>query len=54
MQPRIKNPATLLPGAMEAIQPLVKIPAESGVDKKVLDRVHLRASQINGCSFCVD
>jgi AhpD family alkylhydroperoxidase len=54
MQPRIKNPATLLPGAMEAIQMLVKIPAQSGVDKKILDLVHLRASQINGCSFCVD
>lgn len=54
MQPRIKNPATLLPGALEAIQKLVKIPEESGVDKKVLDLVHLRASQINGCSFCVD
>lgn len=54
MQPRIKNPATLLPGALETIQALAKIPAQSGVDQKVLDLVHLRASQINGCSFCVD
>ena len=54
MQSRIKHPATLLPGAMEAIQMLVKVPEQAGVDKKILDLVHLRASQINGCSFCVD
>ncbi|MGH9828792.1 MAG: carboxymuconolactone decarboxylase family protein, partial [Blastocatellia bacterium] len=27
---------------------------ESGVPSRTLDLVHLRASQINGCSFCVD
>ena len=27
---------------------------QGGVPKKTLDLVHLRASQINGCSVCVD
>ena len=27
---------------------------KSGVPQRTLDLVHLRASQINGCSFCVD
>ena len=54
MPSRIPNPAKLIPGALEAIQALAKIPAQTGVDKKILDLVHLRASQVNGCSFCVD
>jgi AhpD family alkylhydroperoxidase len=54
MKSRMQNPAKLLPGAVEAIQGLAKIPFQAGVDKKVLELVHLRASQVNGCSFCVD
>jgi AhpD family alkylhydroperoxidase len=54
MQARIANPAKLLPGAFDAIQALVKTTTQAGVDKRVLELVHLRASQINGCSFCVD
>jgi AhpD family alkylhydroperoxidase len=54
MQARMKNPAMIIPGAMEALQNLAKASQQGGVPKKTLDLVHLRASQINGCSVCVD
>jgi len=54
MQARIKNPASVLPGAMEGIQTLMASAFKSGVPAEVLHLVHLRASQINGCSACVD
>ena len=51
---RMKNPALIIPEAMTAIQALVASTQKGGVDEKTLGLVHLRASQINGCSFCVD
>src|SRR6266702_6836358 len=54
MQARMKQPAMIIPGAMEALQSLAKAAEQGGVPKKTLDLVHLRASQINGCSVCVD
>jgi AhpD family alkylhydroperoxidase len=53
MQARMKNPATVLPGLSAAVGGLFKAMHSSGVSQGVLDLVHLRASQINGCSFCV-
>ena len=53
-QPRIKNLAMLIPGAVQTLQALGKLPEQSGVPQKTLGLVHLRASQINGCSVCVD
>lgn len=41
------------PEVFGAIQQLVKAVQAGGVDPLVLDLVHLRASQINGCSPCV-
>lgn len=49
----MKNPAELLPGAGEAVQNLWKIGTQGGVPTRTINLVHLRASQINGCSFCV-
>lgn len=54
MQARIKNPAMILPGAMPALQALGKSAEQAGVPQRTLALVHLRASQINGCSVCVD
>ena len=54
MQARMKNPAMIIPRAMEALQGLAKATEQGGIPKKTLDLVHLRASQINGCSVCVD
>jgi AhpD family alkylhydroperoxidase len=53
MQPRMKSPATIIPEAMEPFQALNSIIAKSGLPQKLLALVHLRASQINGCSACV-
>jgi AhpD family alkylhydroperoxidase len=54
VQARMKNPAMVLPDAMEAIQNLYKATNKGGVPQQTLELVHLRASQINGCSACVD
>ncbi len=54
MQARINNPATVIPGAMNAILALAKITRNGSVPPATLELAHLRASQINGCSFCVD
>jgi AhpD family alkylhydroperoxidase len=54
MQARMKNPAMILPGAMEALQALAKSAEQVGVPQTTLDLAHFRASQINGCSVCVD
>src|SRR5260221_1895484 len=53
MQARMNNPATVLPDMMQPIQDLFKVTRQGGVPQSVLELVHLRASQINGCSFCV-
>ena len=52
--PRIKDEAALVPGSVEAIQALVKSVQEAGAPPELLELVHLRASQLNGCSFCVN
>lgn len=52
MQARLNNPAMLLPGAFEAIQALMKTVHAVDVPEETLELVHLRSSQINGCSFC--
>jgi AhpD family alkylhydroperoxidase len=54
MHARMKNPAQIIPDAMEAIFALLKASRQGGVSPATLELVHLRASQINGCSFCVD
>lgn len=54
MQARMKNPVVIIPDAMHAIQALTSAVRKSGVPQTTLDLVHLRASQINGCSSCVD
>jgi AhpD family alkylhydroperoxidase len=54
MEARLPNPTALLPDAVPAIQQLIKAAHAGGAPETVLELVHLRASQINGCSFCVD
>jgi AhpD family alkylhydroperoxidase len=54
MQPRMSNPAAFFPDANRAIGALLRATREGGVPQATLELVHLRASQINGCSFCVD
>jgi AhpD family alkylhydroperoxidase len=54
LEPRIQNPAGLLPDAVQAVNLLYKAAHSAGVPNSTLELVHLRASQINGCSACVD
>ncbi len=54
MQPRIDNPAMALPGAMQGLHKLSSAAQRSGVPATTHYLIHLRASQINGCSVCVD
>ncbi len=54
MQARIKNPALTVPGALEAFQELGASATTAGIPETTLYMVQLRASQINGCSVCVD
>ncbi len=54
MQSRIKNPVMLIPEAMQALMALSNASETAGVPARTLGLVHLRASQINGCSVCVE
>ena len=53
MTPRMSNPVLIVPQAMHALHALGKA-AEGGVPRSTINLVQLRASQINGCSVCVD
>ncbi|HCT77378.1 MAG TPA: alkylhydroperoxidase [Micromonosporaceae bacterium] len=54
MKARMGNPAMVVPGAMQALLALGKTTKAAGVPATTLELVNLRASQINGCSVCVD
>ena len=53
MEPRI-NFARVAPGVYEAMLGLANYLRKSGLDESLVNLVHLRASQINGCAYCVD
>jgi AhpD family alkylhydroperoxidase len=54
MESRMSNPAMIVPEAMKALQALGASAEKGGVPARTIGLVHLRASQINGCSVCVD
>jgi AhpD family alkylhydroperoxidase len=54
MHARMSNPVMILPEAMPAMQALDKATANNGVPAATMGLVQFRASQINGCSVCVD
>jgi AhpD family alkylhydroperoxidase len=54
MQARMNNPVMVLPDALKALQAVGTSAKKAGVPSRTLELVHLRASQINGCSFCVE
>ncbi|HEX6451048.1 MAG TPA: carboxymuconolactone decarboxylase family protein [Trebonia sp.] len=53
MTARIQN-ATVQPDVTTGVQHLFKAIYSGGVSRETLELVHLRGSQINGCSACVD
>ena len=48
-----KDFMSLTPDAYSAVLALSQVAAKAGMDKQLLELVKLRASQINGCAFCV-
>ena len=54
MQARMKNPAMIFPEALRALQAASAAAEKGGLPASTIALVHLRASQINGCSVCVD
>jgi AhpD family alkylhydroperoxidase len=53
MQPRLDY-AKVAPGAREAMYAVERYVRECGLERRLLELVKLRASQINGCAYCVD
>ncbi|HEU5432265.1 MAG TPA: carboxymuconolactone decarboxylase family protein [Thermomicrobiales bacterium] len=53
MEPRL-NYAQVAPGAAKAMQQLETYVRQSGLERSLLELVKTRASQINGCAFCLD
>lgn len=53
MTPRIRNPHALAPEAIKAMMALEQSFEASGLDPVLRNFVKLRASQINGCAFCI-
>jgi AhpD family alkylhydroperoxidase len=54
MQPRMTNIAMLVPDAFQALMALGKAAKSLGLPARTALFVELRASQINGCGYCVD
>lgn len=54
MQARMANPVMVLPDAMKALLALSKAAQSGTVSETTHKLIHLRVSQINGCSLCVD
>ena len=53
MKPRIDK-QKIPPGAFKAMLGLEKYVNGSGLEPALLDLIRLRASQINGCAYCMD
>ncbi len=53
MEPRI-NYGRVAPGVRKAMMGLETYVNNCGLERSLLDLVRLRASQINGCAFCID
>ncbi len=53
MKPRL-NPYQAAPNAMKALATLEAQVAGSGLDPRLAELVKVRASQINGCAFCLN
>ena len=54
MSARMPNPAAVLPGLTQAVGGLYGAMHAGGVPAELLELVHLRVSQVNGCGYCVD
>jgi AhpD family alkylhydroperoxidase len=48
-----RNFKALAPDVFDLVLALGQAAAKAGIDKQLLELIKLRASQINGCAFCV-
>src|SRR5574341_1836986 len=48
------NYRTVAPGVYDAMDPLDQYLTACGLEESLLHLVRLRASQINGCAYCID
>ncbi len=48
------NYGKIAPGALKAMLELEKYVRECGLEASLLELVKVRASQINGCAYCID
>jgi AhpD family alkylhydroperoxidase len=52
-QPRMANPATIIPQAYKGIGNLLAASASGGLPETTIELVALRVSQLNGCAACI-
>ena len=52
MKPRL-NPYEAAPEMIKPLMALEEVVANSGLEKSLIELVKIRASQINGCAFCI-
>ena len=53
MTPRLEAPFKLAPDAYKAMSALEAAVKASGLETSLIELVKMRASQINGCAFCI-
>jgi AhpD family alkylhydroperoxidase len=53
MTPRVDNPYAHAPAGIKAMMALEASIQASGLERGLLELVKLRASQINGCAYCI-
>jgi AhpD family alkylhydroperoxidase len=53
MTPRVSNPYELAPATLKAMTAVEASIRASGLESSLLELVKMRASQINGCAFCI-
>lgn len=54
MKARIENYPKLAPSLYRTLFQIQQEVNKSGLDEKLLDLIKIRASQVNGCAFCID
>ncbi|MES2751976.1 MAG: carboxymuconolactone decarboxylase family protein [Pseudomonadota bacterium] len=53
MSPRLKNPLKAAPEGIKAMMALEASIKASGLEHSLIELVKMRASQINGCAYCI-
>lgn len=54
IETRMPNAAAVIPEALEGIQKLLTAVYKGGLPRNIIELTHMRASQINGCSACIE